>query len=117
MTDARTGAQVLLCEPSKWGRRLTKMDFDLVRRNGRWTVVTKSGTTLNATVEAGPRVLAAVRAQHDKTVAELKTQVCNAQPEIRQLLIEWARTEGATDPADFFVKNGQLVRDGVPVAF
>jgi 2',3'-cyclic-nucleotide 2'-phosphodiesterase/3'-nucleotidase len=47
----------------------------------------------------------------------VKTQVYNAQQEIRQLLIEWAQAEGAIDPADFFVKNWQLVRDGVPVEF
>jgi 2',3'-cyclic-nucleotide 2'-phosphodiesterase/3'-nucleotidase len=47
----------------------------------------------------------------------VKTQVYNAQQEIRQLLIDWAQAKGAIDPADFFVKNWQLVRDGVPIQF
>ena len=33
----------------------------------------------------------------------VKTQVYNAQQEIRQLLIDWAQAKGAIDPADFFV--------------
>jgi 2',3'-cyclic-nucleotide 2'-phosphodiesterase/3'-nucleotidase len=47
----------------------------------------------------------------------VKTQVYNEQKEIRQLLIDWAQTKGAIDPADFFVKNWQLVRAGVPIEF
>jgi 2',3'-cyclic-nucleotide 2'-phosphodiesterase/3'-nucleotidase len=47
--------------------------------------------------------------------AIVKTQVYNAQQEIRQLLIDWAQAKGAIDPADFFVQNWQLVRAGVPV--
>jgi 2',3'-cyclic-nucleotide 2'-phosphodiesterase / 3'-nucleotidase len=47
----------------------------------------------------------------------VKTQVYNEQKEIRQLLIDWAQAKGAIDPADFFVKNWQLVRAGVPITF
>ena len=32
----------------------------------------------------------------------VKTQVYNAQQEIRQLLIDWAQQRGAIDPADFW---------------
>ena len=45
----------------------------------------------------------------------MKTQVYNAQQEIRQLLIDWAQARGVIDPADFFVQNWRLVRAGVPV--
>ena len=45
----------------------------------------------------------------------VKTQVYNAQQEIRQLLIDWAQAKGSIDPADFFVPNWRLVREGVPV--
>ena len=45
----------------------------------------------------------------------VKTQVYNAQQEIRQLLIDWAQAKGVIDPADFFVLNWRLVRAGVPV--
>jgi 2',3'-cyclic-nucleotide 2'-phosphodiesterase/3'-nucleotidase len=45
----------------------------------------------------------------------VKTQVYNAQQEIRQLLIDWAQARGEINPADFFVENWRLVRAGVPV--
>jgi 2',3'-cyclic-nucleotide 2'-phosphodiesterase/3'-nucleotidase len=45
----------------------------------------------------------------------VKTQVYNEQQEIRQLLIDWAQAKGRIDPADFYVKNWQLVREGVQV--
>jgi 2',3'-cyclic-nucleotide 2'-phosphodiesterase/3'-nucleotidase len=41
--------------------------------------------------------------------------VYNEQLEIRQLLIEWAQERGVIDPADFYVENWQLVRDGEPL--
>jgi 2',3'-cyclic-nucleotide 2'-phosphodiesterase/3'-nucleotidase len=41
--------------------------------------------------------------------------VYNEQQEIRQLLIEWAQANGTIDPADFFVDNWELVRNGVPL--
>jgi 2',3'-cyclic-nucleotide 2'-phosphodiesterase/3'-nucleotidase len=47
----------------------------------------------------------------------VKTQVYNAQQEIRQLLIDWAQAKGEINPADFFVRNWQLVRAGVPINF
>lgn len=36
--------------------------------------------------------------------------------EIRQLLIDWASANGTIDPADFHVKNWELVVNGAPVA-
>src|SRR5690242_3968101 len=52
VTNTKTGKQVLTSEPSKWGQRLTKMDFELVRSHGRWTITSSSATTLNTnTVE------------------------------------------------------------------
>lgn len=41
--------------------------------------------------------------------------VYDAQLEIRQLLIEWAQEHKTIDPADFFVDNWELVRNGVPL--
>jgi 2',3'-cyclic-nucleotide 2'-phosphodiesterase/3'-nucleotidase len=79
VTNAQTGAQVLMSEPSKWGQRLTRMDFELVREHGRWTITTKKAATLNTnTVEADPKVLAAVQAQHAKTVAYVNQVVATS---------------------------------------
>ncbi|MEU8817876.1 5'-nucleotidase C-terminal domain-containing protein [Actinoplanes sp. NPDC048796] len=83
VTNTRTGQQVLMSEPSKWGQRLTKMDFDLVREKGRWRITTKAAATLNTnTVEADPRVLAAVKAQHAKTVAYVNQVVATSTEEL-----------------------------------
>ncbi|MFD6564051.1 bifunctional metallophosphatase/5'-nucleotidase [Micromonospora profundi] len=83
VTNERTGAQVLLSEPSKWGQRLTRMDFTLARERGRWTITKKSATMLNTnTVVEDPKVLAAVRKQHQKTVAYVNQVVAQSTVEL-----------------------------------
>ncbi|MFJ6169392.1 bifunctional metallophosphatase/5'-nucleotidase [Micromonospora orduensis] len=83
VTNERTGAQVLLSEPSKWGQRLTRMDFTLARERGRWTITKKAATMLNTnTVVEDPKVLAAVRAQHQKTIAYVNQVVAQATVEM-----------------------------------
>ncbi|WP_327009420.1 5'-nucleotidase C-terminal domain-containing protein [Dactylosporangium sp. NBC_01737] len=79
VTNTATGAQVLLSEPSRWGQRLTRMDFQLSRDRNRWTITSKAATSLNTnTVEADPKVIAAVRAQHTKTVAYVNQVVATS---------------------------------------
>ncbi|MGW3897741.1 bifunctional metallophosphatase/5'-nucleotidase [Micromonospora profundi] len=83
VTNERTGAQVLLSEPSKWGQRLTRMDFTLARERGRWTITRKTATMLNTnTVVEDPKVLAAVRRQHQKTVAYVNQVVAQSTVEL-----------------------------------
>jgi 2',3'-cyclic-nucleotide 2'-phosphodiesterase/3'-nucleotidase len=83
VTNEATGAQVLMSEPSKFGQRLTRMDFDLTRSRGRWTIATKKATTLNTnTVTEDPEVLAAVQAQHAKTVAYVNQVVATSTVEL-----------------------------------
>ncbi|WP_112737407.1 bifunctional metallophosphatase/5'-nucleotidase [Micromonospora noduli] len=83
VTNERTGTQVLLSEPSKWGQRLTRMDFTLTREHGRWTITKKAATMLNTnTVVEDPKVLAAVRAQHQKTIAYVNQVVAQATVEM-----------------------------------
>ncbi|GAA2464360.1 bifunctional metallophosphatase/5'-nucleotidase [Winogradskya humida] len=83
VTNTKTGVQVLLSEPSKWGQRLTRMDFTLVRDKGRWSITTKKSATLNTnTVTADPKVLAAVKAQHTKTVAYVNQVVATSTEEL-----------------------------------
>jgi 2',3'-cyclic-nucleotide 2'-phosphodiesterase/3'-nucleotidase len=83
VTNAKTGTQVLLSEPSKWGQRVTKMDFALVRERGCWKISTKASATLNTnTVEADPKVLAVVKSQHDKTVAYVNQIVATSTEEL-----------------------------------
>ncbi|WP_433538908.1 bifunctional metallophosphatase/5'-nucleotidase [Micromonospora sp. CA-249363] len=83
VTNERTGEQVLLSEPSKWGQRLTRMDFTLTREHGRWAITKKAATMLNTnTVVEDPKVLAAVRAQHAKTVAYVNQVVATSTVEL-----------------------------------
>lgn len=42
--------------------------------------------------------------------------VYDEQREIRQLLIEWASAKGVIDPADFYVKNWELITAPLPAA-
>ncbi|KAB1914440.1 bifunctional UDP-sugar hydrolase/5'-nucleotidase [Micromonospora sp. AMSO31t] len=83
VTNKATGAQVLTSEPSKWGQRLTRMDFTLTREKGRWKVVGKGSTMLNTnTVVEDPAVLAAVRGQHTKTVGYVNQVVAQSEVEL-----------------------------------
>ncbi|WP_430789645.1 bifunctional metallophosphatase/5'-nucleotidase [Actinoplanes sp. G11-F43] len=83
VTNLVTGERVLLSEPSKWGQRLTKMDFTLTRVKGKWKITTKAAASLNTnTVEADPLVLAVVRRQHEKTVAYVNQVVAASTTEL-----------------------------------
>ncbi|MGB2572577.1 bifunctional metallophosphatase/5'-nucleotidase [Micromonospora citrea] len=83
VTNTVTGEQVLTAEPSKWGQRLTRMDFTVQKVRGRWKVVTKGATMLNTnTVVEDPAVLAAVRGQHTKTVDYVNTVVAQSSQEL-----------------------------------
>jgi 2',3'-cyclic-nucleotide 2'-phosphodiesterase/3'-nucleotidase len=83
VTNKATGAQVLTSEPSKWGQRLTRMDFTVQKVNGRWTVLSKHATMLNTnTVVEDPAVLAAVRGQHTTTVDYVNTVVAQSVAEL-----------------------------------
>ena len=83
VTNVRTGQQVLLTEPSKWGQRLARIDFTLTRDRGRWTVTGKKSDLLNTnTVAEDPKVLAVVRAQHAKTVAYVNQVVAASTVEL-----------------------------------
>jgi 2',3'-cyclic-nucleotide 2'-phosphodiesterase/3'-nucleotidase len=81
--NAATGLDVLLSEPSKWGQRVTRMDFTLQRDRGRWRVTAKKAALLNTnTVIEDPKVLAAVRAQHDTTVGYVNQVVATSTVEL-----------------------------------
>ncbi|GAB7047686.1 5'-nucleotidase C-terminal domain-containing protein [Catenuloplanes indicus JCM 9534] len=82
-TNEVTGKQVLTSEPSKWGQRLTRMDFTLTRERGKWAVSQARSATLNTnTVDADPVVLAAVREQHRTTVAYVNQVVATSTGEL-----------------------------------
>ncbi|AGL15249.1 5'-nucleotidase domain-containing protein [Actinoplanes sp. N902-109] len=83
VTNTETGRQVLLSEPSKWGQRLTRMDFTLVRSKNSWTITSAKSATLNTnTVTEDKAVLAAVKAQHTKSVAYVNQVVAASTEEL-----------------------------------
>ncbi len=83
VTNETTGEQVLLSEPSKWGQRLTRMDFSLARERGRWTITSKHSALLNTnTVTEDPKVVAAIRDQHAKTVSYVNQVVAASTVEL-----------------------------------
>ncbi|WP_433048661.1 bifunctional metallophosphatase/5'-nucleotidase [Dactylosporangium sp. CS-033363] len=83
VTNTATGAQVLLSEPSKWGQRVTRMDFTLTRERGCWQITTKAATTINTNAYAAdPVVLAAVKEQHNTTVAYVNQAVATSTQEL-----------------------------------
>jgi 2',3'-cyclic-nucleotide 2'-phosphodiesterase/3'-nucleotidase len=83
VTNTATGEQVLLSEPSRWGQRLTRMDFEIGRERGKWKIMSKESATLNTnTVTEDPDVLRVVRRQHEKTVAYVNQVVAQSVVEL-----------------------------------
>nr|WP_055507770.1 5'-nucleotidase C-terminal domain-containing protein [Nonomuraea pusilla] len=83
VTNKVTGRQVLLTEPGKWGQRLSVMDFQLTKRQGRWTVTGKSSTTLNTnTVQEDPKIVELLKPQHDTTVGYVNKVVAKSSQEL-----------------------------------
>jgi 2',3'-cyclic-nucleotide 2'-phosphodiesterase/3'-nucleotidase len=79
--NTRTGQQVLICEPYYWGMRLAVMDFvlkEVYTRSGarRWAIVGAGSQLLNSnTVDADPRVAAAVQAQHETVISYVNSVI------------------------------------------
>jgi 2',3'-cyclic-nucleotide 2'-phosphodiesterase/3'-nucleotidase len=83
VTNKATGKQVLLTEPSKWGQRLSVVDFSLSWARGRWQVRGASSQTLNTnTVPEDPRIVSLLTPQHDKTVAYVNQPVAQSVSEL-----------------------------------
>lgn len=69
VTNKATGKQVLLTEPLKWGMRVSVMDLELAKVQGRWAVTSAHSHLLDAkTVNPDPAVVRAVQAGHEATV-------------------------------------------------
>ncbi|GAB3280675.1 5'-nucleotidase C-terminal domain-containing protein [Actinocorallia lasiicapitis] len=86
VTNKATGKQVLLAEPSYWGRRLVVMDFTLEptgKKNDAWTVVTKSAISVNSnTVAEDPAIVKLIKPQHDKTVSYVNQVIAKSAAEL-----------------------------------
>jgi len=83
VTNKATGKQVLLTEPSKWGQRLSVVDFSLSWTRGRWQVAAKSSQTLNTnTVPEDPKIVSLMAPQHDKTMSYVNQPVAQSVSEL-----------------------------------
>ncbi|GAA2724634.1 MULTISPECIES: 5'-nucleotidase C-terminal domain-containing protein [Streptomyces] len=70
VTNKKTGKQVVLSEPLKWGQRLTLFDFSVVWERGSWQVESVSAKVLNSnTVAEDPKITKLLGAEHRKVVA------------------------------------------------
>ncbi|MFD5742495.1 bifunctional metallophosphatase/5'-nucleotidase [Streptomyces massasporeus] len=70
VTNKKTGKQVVLSEPLKWGQRLTLFDFELVWEKGCWKVEKVGAKVLNSnTVEEDPKITKLLVDEHEKVVA------------------------------------------------
>jgi 2',3'-cyclic-nucleotide 2'-phosphodiesterase/3'-nucleotidase len=70
VTNKKTGEQVVLSEPLKWGQRLTLFDFELVWEKGCWKVEKVGAQVLNSsTVEEDPKITKLLVDEHEKVVA------------------------------------------------
>ncbi|MGC4973176.1 bifunctional metallophosphatase/5'-nucleotidase [Streptomyces sp. DT199] len=70
VTNKKTGKQVVLSEPLKWGQRLTLFDFELVFEKGCWKVEKVGAKVLNSnTVEEDSKITKLLVDEHEKVVA------------------------------------------------
>ncbi|MFJ2115303.1 MULTISPECIES: bifunctional metallophosphatase/5'-nucleotidase [unclassified Streptomyces] len=70
VTNKKTGKDVVLSEPLKWGQRLTLFDFDVVWERGRWTVEKAGARVLNAnTVDEDKKIVKLLADEQRKVVA------------------------------------------------
>ncbi|WP_424531273.1 bifunctional metallophosphatase/5'-nucleotidase [Sphaerisporangium viridialbum] len=83
VTNKATGKQVLLTEPSKYGQRLSVVDFTLAKERGKWAVTTKSSATINTnTVAEDPKIVALMKGQHDKTVGYVNQVIAQSKEQL-----------------------------------
>ncbi|MCL7378719.1 bifunctional UDP-sugar hydrolase/5'-nucleotidase [Streptomyces sp. 35G-GA-8] len=70
VVNKKTGKEVVLSEPLKWGQRLTLFDFDLVWERGCWTVEKVGSQVLNSnTVPEDKKITGLLSDEHRKVVA------------------------------------------------
>ncbi|HET8981466.1 MAG TPA: 5'-nucleotidase C-terminal domain-containing protein [Pedococcus sp.] len=111
VTNARTGRQVLLTEPLKWGMRLAVMDFDLTKVNGAWQVADKHATLLNAnTVEEDAEVADLLRQDHDIVVTYVNSVIGQCTSAMSALTARFEDT-AALDFINYV--QGLVVRDAL----
>jgi 2',3'-cyclic-nucleotide 2'-phosphodiesterase / 3'-nucleotidase len=93
VTNAATGEQVLLTEPSCWGMRLAVADLELERDGDRWRVTGRSATLLNAnTVAESSAIAELVRDDHASVVTYVNSRIGRCTAEMSAAEAGWRDT-------------------------
>ncbi|WP_228977900.1 bifunctional UDP-sugar hydrolase/5'-nucleotidase [Streptomyces sp. DH12] len=88
--NERTGRDVVLSEPLKWGQRLTRFDFELVWSKGRWLVERVGARVLDAnTVEEDPAIVRLLADEHEKVVAYVNQVIGTSPVEMSTARAPW----------------------------
>ncbi|GHE08283.1 bifunctional metallophosphatase/5'-nucleotidase [Klenkia taihuensis] len=78
-----TGESVLLTQPYRYGASVSRVDLDLQKTRGQWDVVSTTASSLrSADYAPSERVLDAVRAAHEDTVAYVNQVVATSTEEL-----------------------------------
>ncbi|MFF8828925.1 bifunctional metallophosphatase/5'-nucleotidase [Streptomyces sp. NPDC015131] len=90
VANKKTGKDVVLSEPLKWGQRLTLFDFDLMWSKGRWTVEKVGAQVLNSnTVEEDPEIVRLLGDEHEKVVAYVNQVIGTSTAEMSTADAPW----------------------------
>ena len=74
--NEKTGHEVVLTEPLRWGMRLSLIDLTLVRKGHRWVVQSVGSSVLNSnTVSEDPQVVKLLTADHAKVVSYVNSVI------------------------------------------
>ncbi|WP_433166878.1 bifunctional metallophosphatase/5'-nucleotidase [Kribbella sp. CA-247076] len=91
--NRRTGEQVVLTEPLKFGMRLSLIHLDLSREQGRWTVVGRQAKVLNANlVDADPAVVELLEQDHDTVIEYVNSTIGTCTEAMSAATAPWEAT-------------------------
>ena len=91
VTNLKTGKEVVLSEPLKWGERLSVFDIDLTSRRGHWAVDGVSAQVLNANTVVQDPAIVALLSDQQATVVDYVNGVIGTSTE--SMSAETARYE------------------------
>jgi 2',3'-cyclic-nucleotide 2'-phosphodiesterase / 3'-nucleotidase len=76
VVNEKTGREVVLTEPLRWGMRLSLIDLSLAKVRGRWVVQSVGSSVLNSnTVAEDPKVVKLLTADHDRVISYVNSVI------------------------------------------
>ncbi|MFC7220567.1 bifunctional metallophosphatase/5'-nucleotidase [Streptomyces polyrhachis] len=90
VANKKTGKEVVLSEPLKWGQRLTLFDFELEWVRGAWKVAHVGASVLNSnTVAEDPAIVGLLSDEHTKVVEYVNQVIGTNDAEMRSAEAPW----------------------------